>query len=68
MGKHHFILKSNDKKHKCYLDEDGRVYILDDNGTPIVVSAPTGIKHIEEAKEAAGRLLETLPKKGKSKV
>jgi hypothetical protein len=63
MGKHHFTIKSEAKTHKCYLDEDGRVYIYDDAGNTRAVSAPTAITKVEDAKEAAAGMIEDLVKK-----
>jgi hypothetical protein len=60
MGKHHFTIKHEEVSHKCYLAEDGRVFVLGDDNQPRAVSAPTGIAEVGEAKEAARVMIESL--------
>jgi hypothetical protein len=65
MAKRNFTIEIGEKTYKCYLDEDGRVFVLDDKKNPRAVSAPTGIKTIKDAREAAESLVNSLSKKRK---
>jgi hypothetical protein len=63
MSKHHFTIKDQEKTHKCYLDEHDRIFVYDQEGNIRAVSAPTGITKLEDAKEAAQKMLDSLSKK-----
>lgn len=62
MGRHHFVIYHKDEKFKCYLEDDGRVYVLDGDNNPTLVSSSASISKIDEAKEAARALIESFPK------
>jgi hypothetical protein len=65
MAKHHFVIEHRDEKHKCYLDEAGRVYVLNSDGSTRAVSAPTGIQKVDDAKVAAKTIISSFEKKKK---
>ena len=63
MGKHHFLVNHQNKKYRCYLDEDdGSVYISDEKGNQLIRSIPDPLREIEDAKVAAIRLIESIDK------
>jgi hypothetical protein len=52
MGRYHFAIQHQGKFHKCFLDEEGALWIPDKNGVPRAIEGPV-VESPERAREVA---------------
>jgi hypothetical protein len=60
MSKDLFTINHKDHIYKCYLDEEGELWVIDDQGNTTIIATFRRSPALSDAREAVKGLLQTL--------